>query len=190
MSALARPVFRDQKCSVATIRRAPGPDPARPKPPGTDRESSPRTGRHRLNLPAGPLNWRRHPLAPDRLPVGKSTDDLAFARAATRRILKSSCAPNSTVARNLVPSHSPFAPSGRAARTPHASAMPPAATTGTSGAASHTSTMVLTVDQTWPPDSTPRATMISVPKYAARGASSGVATVWMTIAPAFLALRR
>ena len=84
MSAPARPVFRDQKCSVATIRRAPGPDPARPKPPGTDREASPRTGRHRLNFPAGPLNWRRRPLAPDPLPVGKSTDDLAFARAATR----------------------------------------------------------------------------------------------------------
>ncbi len=92
---------------------------------------------------------------------------------------------HSFATRKRVPTWTPAAPSIKAAATPRPSAIPPAATTGTSTASTTCGTSaIVDVSPICPPDSVPSATTAVAPRRATRRASATEATTGMTLMPA------
>src|SRR5215475_4410145 len=117
---------------------------------------------------------------------GISESSVSCPLLSTIACLKLGCSDDSRLARNLVPSSTPSAPSMIAAASPRPSAIPPAASTGMGATASTTiGTSVMVVCQpTCPPPSVPCAMITSAPACAARTASGTPPAMNVTLQPA------
>ena len=131
---------------------------------------------------------------PAREPTGEAAGEGGVPARALRNAARwRGLAPESSHPRNAVPSCTPCAPSARAASTPRASAMPPAATTGTSTRSTicgtsaivpvNESSAVRRNEPRWPPASKPDATITSIPARASAAPSSGVVAVPIVAMP-------
>ena len=91
---------------------------------------------------------------------------------------------HSSLTSRQVPTWMPQAPRAKAAAACRPSAMPPAATTGTSTASMTWGTRAMVViSPTWPPDSVPSAMTASTPRRTRRLARMVAATTGMTLMP-------